>query len=224
MNLPCVSWHCVTFDRPDILPDLVDCFRKQTYPTECRELIIVNDQENITYICEDKNICVFNFKERFKSLGAKRNFAMDQCNGEFIFITDDDEIYLPQHTEHLVNLHMKTDADIVRDRYCFHTNEQTHLDKVWGFPQCSIKRSFAEKNKFNEIFNAGEDVDYIKKSKFKIIDNDPDKSTSIFRWNPDIYHATCNDPEIFTNKDKQQELFENTIRHQRYKEKLDVIL
>jgi len=224
MNIPFISWHCVTFDRPDFLKELVECFRNQTYPFHFRELVIINDQENIKYQCEDENIWVFNVPERFKSLGAKRNFAMDQCEGEFILITDDDDIYLPNHTEHLVNLHITTTADIVRDKFCFDESTDAWVERRWGLNQSSLRKTFVDKNAFNETYNAGEDVDLIKRGMVYINENNPEESTCIRRLEDEVYHMSCHDKDIYTNIEKQKQLFENTIRHQRYKEKLDVIL
>jgi glycosyltransferase involved in cell wall biosynthesis len=224
MSNPFVSWHCVTFDRPDLLPGLVECFRNQTYPFHFRELVIINDQANITYHCEDENVHVFNIKERFKSLGAKRNFAMDQCKGEFVLITDDDDIYLPNHTEHLVTVHQKTTADIVRDKFCFDETTDAWVERRWGLNQSSLRKTFVDENKFNEIYNAGEDVDLIKRGMVYINENTPTESTCIRKLEDGMYHMSCHDDDIYKNKKKQQKLFERTIRHQRYKEKLDVIL
>lgn len=223
MKNPLVSWHCVTFDRPDFLRELVMCFRKQTYSN--RELIIVNDQENITYYCNDVNVKIYNQKKRFKSLGAKRNYTMAKCRGEFVLITDDDDIYYPQHTRHLVRHHQNTDADIVRDRFSHYLDEHNNkiiTERKYGMPQCCIRKKYIENNRFNENLNAGEDVEFMNNAKIKIIENKT--STCAARWGHGVYHMSCHDEDILINMEKQQQIFRNTIKHQRYKNKIDVHL
>ena len=61
------------------------------------EQIIVNDFEE-QHICFDHpNVRVVNLKNRFETVGQKRNYAIGLCSGEVILTYDDDDIILCNH-------------------------------------------------------------------------------------------------------------------------------
>lgn len=190
-NLPLVSWHCLTYDRPHLLPELLYCFISQTYPN--RELIIINDQPNIEYYCDISGVKIYNLDKRFKSLGAKRNYAMSKCSGDFVLITDDDDLYYPEHTEHLIKEHLgNIQFDIVKDFYSEYSVNNKIVNKMdnttMGFSRCCIKREFIDNNKFNEDLNCYEDSDYMKNAETYYIVNN--KAYSQYRWGMDTYHVS----------------------------------
>ena len=94
-----------TYGRHEYVCESLSLFLAQDYPH--KELIIVNDCPGQLMETEAPGVRVFNFPSRFKSLGLKRNFAIQQAAGEIIAVWDDDDIYLPWHlslaTEVIVN-------------------------------------------------------------------------------------------------------------------------
>ncbi len=97
MNRPKFSVLCLTYKRPEALAEAVFSVLNQTQGNF--ELIIVNDCPEQTIILPHPKIVVFNLPERFKTLGAKRNFALRQAVGELIVWLDDDDIILPHHLQ-----------------------------------------------------------------------------------------------------------------------------
>ena len=205
MQIPLVSWHTLTYDRPELLRELLGFFLCQTYWN--RELIIVNDQENITYHTPFKNVKIYNIPERFSSLGEKRNFAMSKCSGEYIIIADDDDLFEPNHTEHLVKHHMENpEYDIVMDRYCSFSEDKKVVNEKTtpeGFNRCCIKKEFALKNKFDPNLNIGEDVDLLKRANVLRIENI--EMHHHYRWGMDTYHISGLGDFDLTDVEKQKD-------------------
>jgi glycosyltransferase involved in cell wall biosynthesis len=190
-----------------------------------KELIIVNDQVNIIYQTQEPNIRIFNHKQRFKSLSAKRNFSIQQTSGEFIFITDDDDLYYPQYTEVLVKHHLTTDVDIVKLKYCVRTRGNKFrriIVKAIGINNGSIRRSALIANPFNEKLTAAEDVELLSRLNAEVILNDICLSES--RWGLDTYRTTNSDPDILTNTDKQKNIWNGIADRQRYRHPMIVNL
>jgi hypothetical protein len=87
---------CCTYLRPAGLGQLIECFLRQDYPCELRELVILDDAgqyENQTGECWR----LISIPHRFNSLGEKRNAcaALASPDVEGFLIADDDDIYMP---------------------------------------------------------------------------------------------------------------------------------
>ena len=87
---------CCTFLRPDGLGQLIECFRRQDYPIELRELVILDDAGQYENQSGDGWRLV-SIPNRFRSLGEKRNAcaALASPDVEGFLVADDDDIYLP---------------------------------------------------------------------------------------------------------------------------------
>ena len=95
-KLPKMSGCCMTFGRPDMLNEAVECFLRQDYPGET-ELVILNDHPDILLEYPDcpDNIILINLKERLPTIGDKRNMSTDLSTGDIVMQWDDDDIHLP---------------------------------------------------------------------------------------------------------------------------------
>lgn len=87
---------CCTYLRPAGLGQLIECFLRQNYPRQLRELVILDDAgqyENQT----GEGWRLISVPHRFNSLGEKRNTcaALASPDVEGFLISDDDDIYLP---------------------------------------------------------------------------------------------------------------------------------
>lgn len=93
-ELPKVSCQCITYGRIDLLEEAVNCFLMQDYPGE-KELVILNDAANYTLSFSHPEIRIYNKKERYETIGGKRNACVSLCEGDVILPWDDDDISLP---------------------------------------------------------------------------------------------------------------------------------
>lgn len=94
---PFVTAVCVTGKEPGrvakFLPVAIDCFHRQNYPADRRELLIVADG------CLDQlepfahgNVRVVAVQSK-KSLGELRNIGLDQAHGDLLIQWDSDDYY-----------------------------------------------------------------------------------------------------------------------------------
>ncbi len=95
-KLPKMSACCMTFGRPDMLGEAVECFLRQDYPGET-ELVILNDHPEILLEWPDApdNVNLINLPERLPTIGDKRNMSTDLSTGDIVMQWDDDDIHLP---------------------------------------------------------------------------------------------------------------------------------
>lgn len=109
MNLPFVSCLMPTFNRfpyyRHLVDEAVECFVRQTYPAEARELVIWNDCPDQTLNIDEeayRNIRIIN-TPRFRSLGEKRNALVGISHGHVLLPWDDDDISLPGRVSQAVD-------------------------------------------------------------------------------------------------------------------------
>ena len=99
-NLPFVSCLTPTFERRKFLPVLLDIFKRQTYPVDKRELIILDDSKTSNQDLIDSFqkvnptvIIKYVYSPEKINLGKKRNMLNQMATGEYIMNMDDDDYY-----------------------------------------------------------------------------------------------------------------------------------
>lgn len=92
-----ISVICPTYGRIALLEEAIQSFLNQNYLD--KELIIVNDHEHITLKYNHPRVKIINLSTRFPSIGDKRNFCIQQSDGEMIVPLDDDDIMLPNYLD-----------------------------------------------------------------------------------------------------------------------------
>jgi glycosyltransferase involved in cell wall biosynthesis len=89
---------CCTYLRPKELAQVIECFLRQDYPAELRELIVLDDAGQ--YANQAGNHWrLVSVPVRFRTLGEKRNAsaALVSPDVDAYCVWDDDDIYLPWH-------------------------------------------------------------------------------------------------------------------------------
>ncbi len=97
-KLPYISVCLPTYKRHEFLQEFLWCYLRQDYPVHRRELIILDDADQYQpFVDEKENIKLISSKNRFPTLGEKRNAFLSLMNeeSEFMFIADDDDLYYP---------------------------------------------------------------------------------------------------------------------------------
>jgi glycosyltransferase involved in cell wall biosynthesis len=89
---------CCTYKRPTLLAEAIECFVRQDYPAEKRELIVLDDAGQYGNQHGD-GWRVVSVPARFRTLGEKRNAsaALVSADMDAYCVWDDDDIYLPWH-------------------------------------------------------------------------------------------------------------------------------
>jgi glycosyltransferase involved in cell wall biosynthesis len=101
-----VSIVTPTFGRPEVLPHLYHAFLSQDHP-HC-ELLIADDSpqpcEAMQRIAaHDPRVRYFHTPAR-ETIGAKRNFLIEQARGEVIVHFDDDDYYAPNYVSSMLRV------------------------------------------------------------------------------------------------------------------------
>jgi glycosyltransferase involved in cell wall biosynthesis len=94
VNLEGISCLCLTYGRPSLLEESIECFKRQTW-TGRKELLIINDLPDQKLLFDDDEVVIVNLNRRVRTLGEKRNLSAALARYDYLFIWDDDDIYLP---------------------------------------------------------------------------------------------------------------------------------
>jgi glycosyltransferase involved in cell wall biosynthesis len=115
MSLPFVSCLTPTYERRKFLPYLLDIFRRQTYPVDRRELVILDDSK------QSNQDLIDDFKKKYPQLqinykyvsdklklGKKRNMLNGMAKGEYIMFMDDDDYYCSDKIKYTITRMLAT--------------------------------------------------------------------------------------------------------------------
>ena len=169
MDRPVVSAIMPTYNRRGFVRQAIAYFQRQDYPGSARELIVVDDGEHsVADLASGAgNIRYFRLDRR-TSVGAKRNFACSQAQGEIIVHWDDDDWIAPNRISAQVGA--LGDADICglanvlyfdpkAGRAWEYRYPPKHRAWVSGNSMC-YRKSFWERNSFPDI-DVGEDARFL---------------------------------------------------------------
>lgn len=193
----------MTYGRTRCLEEAIQFFLDQYYLGE-KELIIVNDLKEQTLVYDHPEIQIFNCKQRFNSLGAKRDFAIQQATGEVILTWDDDDGYLPNHI--LLCSKLINGYDYAKPAKCFvwvGKDINSSIERVAGSFMSQIiftKNIYNQVNGYNKNISYGEDMDLssrilsYKNTKYRFYENELNNTynniTFLFRWANNEYHLS----------------------------------
>jgi glycosyltransferase involved in cell wall biosynthesis len=89
-----ISVLTLTYKRHHLLEEAIQSFLLQENPPEC-EMVIINDNPEVNYLFSHPLVTILNVKERFPSISAKLQWGYQQCQGEYIYRLDDDDLLAP---------------------------------------------------------------------------------------------------------------------------------
>jgi glycosyltransferase involved in cell wall biosynthesis len=132
---------CITWNRPKLLGRSIHCFLQQTHP-DCK-LLVLDDAGQYTNE-EHENWSLISVKERYPSMGAKRNAVLELAKERYpeiegFMLWDDDDVYFP-HTMASVSKALE--------------------EKCWAQPRLVLEMTEDQKGlKRCESFNKKEQID-----------------------------------------------------------------
>lgn len=196
MNEPFISCKCITYGRMEMLQEALYSFLQQDYPPDKCEMIIVNDYPLQKLIFNHPQVKIFNLDTTFDTIGAKENFATEQCQGNIICQWDDDDIALPNHLRNVAKF-FTSESDLLHWHRAIFMNVPI-ITKITGVGNSGIVYS---KRIWNQIGgypleNAGYDMTYVIKIKTIVPQNivfaePPDNEVSwIYCWGGRGYHMS----------------------------------
>ncbi len=102
-KLPPVSCMCLTYGRPHLLEEAIESFLRQDYQG-VKELIVLNDLKEQKLIFDHPEVKIINLDQRFHSVGEKRNACASLSSHDYLFVWDDDDIYLPHRISYSISM------------------------------------------------------------------------------------------------------------------------
>jgi glycosyltransferase involved in cell wall biosynthesis len=237
-KLPIVSICTPTFNRRPFIPMMIQCFFNQDYPRNDIEWIIVDDGTDKIedLVIQIPQVKYFKFNEKM-TLGRKRNFAHEQCKGEFIVYMDDDDYYPPCRISHAVNK-LKENPNIL----CAGSSEMyiyfKHIQKLYQFgpygenhataATLAFRRKLLEQTSFDNNACVAEEKYFLKGYTIPFIQLDPLKTILVFSHSHNSFDKKKlldqNDPFVrLSNKSINDFVKEKNIQHF-FLEKIDDLL
>ncbi len=187
---PFVSVCTPTYNRRKFIPQLIKCFKNQTYPKQLMEWIVIDDgEDSVEDLFKDVE-CVkyIRVNEKMK-LGRKRNFMHEQSKGEIIVYMDDDDYYPPERVNHAVNrLRSRPEALAVGSSIVFiYFND---MDKIYQFGPYgpthatagtfAFKRKLLEQTRYDDDAEIAEEKKFLKNYQIPLVQLDPMKAILVF--------------------------------------------
>jgi glycosyltransferase involved in cell wall biosynthesis len=203
-----VSAVCITYGRPNLLEEAIECFLRQTFQGDS-ELVILNDMASQELFYEHPKVRIINSPVRFRTIGEKRNACASLSRGDILFPWDDDDIHLPHRIE--FSLEKMGDRDFFNPRKaCVWMADGIKKPEGNGFPSiaCYTRSLFDSVRGYAHI-NSGQDSELEARFKektnittTKILD---DEVYYLYRWShTGSYHLSAYGQDSKTGRNGMQ--------------------
>lgn len=184
MNDIKISWKCTTSGRVSSLEETLFSFLNQD-SLEGVEMIIVNDYPLQELVYEHPKVRIFNIKDPFLTIGEKENFAIEQCKGDIIAVTDDDDVYMPNHNRNIKKYFVHEKGILHWHGVYYNEPNITKIEFIGNSGMVYSKMAWEEVGKC-PIMNAGGDTVFARSVHAKrgyTIGQPPDAEVSAwYRW------------------------------------------
>lgn len=187
---PFVSVCTPTYNRRKFIPQLIRCFKAQTYPKQLMEWIVIDDgEDSVEDLFKGVECVKYTRVEKKMKLGRKRNYMHEKSKGEIIVYMDDDDYYPPERVNHAVNrLRAVPKALVVGSSIVYiYFND---LDKIYQFgPYGSnhatagtfaFKKELLEITKYDDDAEMAEEKQFLKNYTIPFVQLDPRKCILVF--------------------------------------------
>jgi glycosyltransferase involved in cell wall biosynthesis len=183
-----ISVLTLTYGRKTLLEECIFSFLEQNY--DDGEMVIINDDPKVKYRIIHPNIRCFNLNEKIDNISQKLKYGFNQCNFDYIYRLDDDDLLAPNALE-LVEKQIKENPnyEIYRrsSHYYFENNKfvdiKGNVNNGNVYTKKYINRIVFPEKSF------GEDYDITFKFNGKIHES-KDNPTMIYRWGMSTYHVS----------------------------------
>lgn len=183
-----ISVLTLTYGRKKLLEESIYSFLQQNHNKS--EMVIINDEINVTYNLNHPNIKIFNLTERFSSISVKLEWGFKQCKHEYIYRLDDDDLLAPNAlslVEQQINDNPNYEIYRNKKHYYFENNKFLSIGGNVNTGNVYSKKYLNRINFGDKSF--GEDTDITFNFNAKI--HDSNKSpTMIYRWGMPTYHVS----------------------------------
>lgn len=223
MKLPKISVLTPTYNRIHLIQEMIWMFKNQDYPN--KELIIVNDNPNIFFTCNEEDVFVYNFP-KMQSLGEIRNMLIDLSRGELVHFWDDDDVRDKDALSKLYQFYAERKPStlaVAFENYVYFENYVPAKETANGGNHIFFglfSKNYTNLFRFDPNLHLGEDQDFVRKG-FYFIDTKKTKETPIaYCWGNDAWHVSGELIDLSNSQEHldRKKLFEDvhaTDRHRR---------
>jgi glycosyltransferase involved in cell wall biosynthesis len=185
-----ISVLTLTYQRHHLLEEAIYSFLSQDYKEEC-EMIVLNDSPDIEYVLDHPNVKIINHPTRFSSIGKKLEYGFKQCNGDYIYRLDDDDLLAPWALaliKEYQQIHPNKDIYRCQHHYFFTNNQFISLSDSINNGNCYSK-SFIENIEFPDVSGNEDNIITFWKDA-DIYTGDTGRYSMIYRWGMGTYHIS----------------------------------
>lgn len=187
-----ISFKTTTYGRVSFLEECLQSFLQQEYSGDS-EMVIINDYPLQKLIFDHPKVRIFNVDETFKTIGEKENFAVEQCKGDIIAVTDDDDVYMQNHLSNIDKYFVPGTNILHWQRGVYYNDpEITNITWIGNSGMVYSKDAWLKAGK-HPIMNAGGDSIFAEKV-FKlgnVVHASPELPSAFYRWRmPNLYHQS----------------------------------
>ena len=185
-----ISVLTLTYQRHYLLEEAIESFLRQDFQGEA-EMLIINDSPKVEYVLNNSKIWIINIKERFPSIGQKLKYGFSQCNYDYIYRLDDDDLLAPWALSN-------TSEDILQN-----PNHEIYRSNGHYFFEHNQYKMTADNTNNGNVYtkkylsrieipssSMGEDYAITFNFKANIYESPREKKTMIYRWGMNTYHIS----------------------------------
>lgn len=176
-----------TYGRLPFLGRMVASFLSQTY--EDKELVIINDDVNVTIYCDEPNVICINMNKKIL-VAQKRNIATQVGCYDLYIHLDDDDIFLPERIANHVKIHQEhPEINLYRNTAAYRVYGNSFYKDTSTQNYVSYKRKgWFEMGGNTHNSNFEEDV-YLLENMSNVLEEDrPDQLDVVYNFGGVNYH------------------------------------
>jgi glycosyltransferase involved in cell wall biosynthesis len=185
-----ISVLTITYKRHHLLEEAVQSFLKQGPALAFSEMVIINDNPEVKYTLDHPRVRVINTDERFPSIASKLEWGYKQCESDYIYRLDDDDLLAPWALANVMrDVISNPGYEIYRSSgmYFFVNNKfQKESDNINNGNVYS--RAYLDRIKFPDK-SGNEDADITYSHNAKIYQSKL-KHTMLYRWGMNTFHIS----------------------------------
>jgi hypothetical protein len=212
MNLPSVTCLQLSYGRPTLSVEAVECYLRQTYSN--KRLVIVNTHPSpIVFNEPHDDIQVHNIKP-LNRLSDVYRFGMDLIDTDYFCVWDDDDLFMPWHIEDRVEFSLEhPEFDAIGHTYCVYSedNKLKELGQNMFVAQYLYKNNGIRPDSGIACWDSNWDSKPWKKGFVTF----PAKPSYVYRWGTGENHISG-----FAGEEGQHQIYLRNIE-EKHKIKLD---
>lgn len=181
-----------TFGRLPYLGRLLASFLSQTY--DDKELVIVNDDCNITLSCSYKNVTCINLDRRIL-VTHKKNIATNLGFHDLFMPHDDDDVFLPERMANHVRKHTEhPDIPLYRNELAYILSGGKFEKAPSGFNCISYKKkAWFDAGGYAHKKASGQDQEFLFKNTGRMSEKNEEELDYVYNWSGLNYHLSSSE-------------------------------